>query len=110
MHADALQPDRVEHARRRFENARGRVAFAFGKKESLHGDTAERRQIDEVGVLRAVAEAAAGRDERVLERQRPDAGGEIYHLMSSARNTGPEMHDRTWCQVPPGVLRGITQL
>ena len=74
VHADALQPDRVEHARRRFDDTRRRVAFALGKKESLDGDAAERRQIDEVGVLRAVAEAAAGGDERVFERQRARCG------------------------------------
>ena len=70
--ADALQPDRVQHAGRCFDDSRRRMAFALGQEQSLDGDAAERRQVDDVGVLDAVAEAAAGRDERVLESERAD--------------------------------------
>ena len=57
--------------------ALGGMPFALVQEQALHGDAAERRQIDQVGVLDAVAEAAAGRDQRVLQRQRADANGEI---------------------------------
>ena len=71
------------------------------EEQSLDGDAAERREVDEVGVLDAVAEAAAGRDERVLERQRADANGEIHgRRISPTRSdrpasTGPARHERT---------------
>ena len=35
VHADALQADRVQHPGRRFDDARRRVAFAFGEEQSL---------------------------------------------------------------------------
>ena len=66
--ADALQADRVEHAGRRLDDARRRVAFALVEEQALDDDAAERREIDDVGVLDAVAEAAAGGDQRVLQR------------------------------------------
>ena len=75
---------------RRFDDARRRVAFALGEEQALDGDAAERRQIDEVGVLDAVAEAAAGRDERILQRQRADANGKIHGvLVSPTRSDRP---------------------
>ena len=70
VHADALQADGVQHAGGRLDDARRRVAFALGNEQPLHADAAERGQIDDVGVLEAVAEAAAGGDDRVPERQR----------------------------------------
>ena len=69
--ADALQADGVQHARRRFDDARRRVPFALGEEQSLDRDAAERRQVDDVGVFDAVAEAAARRDERIGERSDP---------------------------------------
>ena len=82
-HADALQADGVQHAGRRFDDARRRMAFALVEEQALDGDAAERRQVDEVGVLDAVAEAAARGDQRVLEGQRADANGEIHGTSSS---------------------------
>ena len=43
----------------------GGVPFALGEEQSLDRDAAERREIDDVGVLDAVAEAAARGDQRV---------------------------------------------
>ena len=40
------------------------------------------REIDDVGVFDAVAEAAARRDQRVLQRQRADVHGQIDHVQS----------------------------
>ncbi len=75
--ADALQADRVQHAAGRFDDARRRMALALGEEQALDRDAAERREIDGVRVLDAVAEAARRRDERIRERERPDANGEI---------------------------------
>ena len=56
--ADALQADGVQHAGRRFDDARRRMALALVEEQALDGDAAERREVDGVGVLDAVAEAA----------------------------------------------------
>ena len=53
VHADALQPDGVQHARRRLDDALGRVALAFGQEQALADDAAERRQVDDVLRIRA---------------------------------------------------------
>jgi hypothetical protein len=63
-----LQADRVQHAGRGLDDARRRMPFTLGEEKPLHRDAAERREIDDVGVLDAVAEAAARRDERIGER------------------------------------------
>ena len=44
--ADALQADGVQHAGRRLDDPRRRVAFALGEEQALDGDAAERRQVD----------------------------------------------------------------
>src|SRR4030095_14255645 len=72
VHADALQADRIEHAGGGFDDALGRVALARLEKETFDGDAAERREVDRLGVLAAVPKTSARRDQRVLERQRPD--------------------------------------
>ncbi len=46
VHADALQADGVEHAGRRLDDARRRVALALGEEQSLDDDGAERREIE----------------------------------------------------------------
>ena len=84
VHADALQADGVEHPRRRLDDARRRMSLALRQEQPLHGDAAERRQIDDVGVLDAVAEAAAGGDQRVGERQGADGDGKIHSTRVSA--------------------------
>ena len=97
--ADALQADRVQHAGRRFDDARRRVSFALGEEQSLDRDAAERRQVDDVGVLDAVAEAAARGDQRIGERQRSDLERKIHSVSrhrvpddAAARRTrGPSM-------------------
>ena len=72
-----LQADGVQHAGRRLDDSRGGVAFALGQEQALDGDAAEGRQVDDVGVLHAVAEAPARRDERVLQGQGTDLNREI---------------------------------
>src|SRR5581483_6357903 len=47
----------------------------------LHRDGAERGEVDDVGVLDAVAEAAAGGDQRVFEFKRPDSNRQIHDSM-----------------------------
>ena len=80
--ADALQADGVEHARRRFDDSLGWMPFARLEEQSLDDHAAERRQVHDVGVLDAVAEAAACRDAAVRERERSDLDREI-HVSSS---------------------------
>ena len=89
--------------------------FALGQEQALDADAAERREVDDVVVLDAVAEAAARGDERVGQRQRADADGEIHRAISPTRssaasNTGPSMHERTKCAAPSPCLTRTTQL
>ena len=98
--ADALQPDRVQHAGGRFDDARRRMALALGEEQSLRDDRAERREIDEFRVFDAVAEAAARRHQWILEGQRADADREVgcrhqSHTIRWPSRTGPARHDRT---------------
>ena len=85
VHADALQSDRVQHARRRLDDARRRMPFALVEEQALDRDAAERREVDGVGVLDAVAEAARRRDERVAQRSDADANGEVSQSSSVSR-------------------------
>ena len=48
-----------------------RMAFALREEESLDDDRAEGREIDQIGVLDAIAEAAARGDQRILEVSDP---------------------------------------
>ena len=110
--ADSLEADGIQHAGGGLHDAGRRVSFALGKEETLYGDAAERRQIDQVGVFGAVPETTARGDERVFQRQRADGNREVHvhQLISLARKTGPARQARTKCGLPSGVLIGITQL
>ena len=66
VHADALKADGVEHAGRRFDNARRRMSFALGEKQAFHCNATKRCQVDQLRVLGAVPEAPARRDKRIL--------------------------------------------
>jgi len=77
MDADALEADGVEHAGRRLHDALRRMALALSQEEALDCHAAEERQVDDVGVLDAVAKAAAGSDDGVFQRQRADLDGEV---------------------------------
>ena len=113
VHADALQADRVQHARRGFDDAGRRVAFALRQEQSFDRNAAERREIDDVAVLDAVAEAPAGRDERIRESQRPDGDRQVHggraqcanasQTMRSASKTGPSRQERTKCGGAPDL-------
>ena len=74
---DPLQPDRVEHARGCLDNSFGRMPFAFGEEQSFYGDSAEKREVDDVRVLDAVAEAAAGSDDGIRQFQRADLNRKV---------------------------------
>ena len=78
MHADPLQTDGVEHAGRSLDDAGRRVSFALGEEQSLDRHGPETGEIDDAGVFDAVSEAAAGRDERVGERQGTDRDRKIH--------------------------------
>src|SRR5687768_1314837 len=65
VNPDSLQPDRVEHAGRRFDDAGWCVAFARLEEQAFDRDAAERGEIDDVAVLEAVSETAAGGNQRV---------------------------------------------
>src|SRR5262249_17925044 len=114
MHADALKADRVDHARRRLDDARRGMALALGEEQSLHRNAAERRQIDEVRVFDAVPEAAARRDDRVLEDERADRNGQIHadesQRIGSPASTGPARHERTLWEPPCSSFIGTMQL
>ena len=73
---------------RRLDDARRRVAFALGEEQALHRDAAERREVDRVGVLEAVAEAAGCGDDRVPEGERADVNGEIHAGLSARSVSG----------------------
>ena len=94
-----LQADGIEHARRCFDDPRGRVALAFFQEQSLHHDGAKRREVDDIGVLEAVAEAAACGNQGIGQFERPNANGQVArhqsHTSSAPSKTGPLMHERT---------------
>ena len=54
MDADPLQADRVQHAGRRLDDARRRMALALLEEQAFDGDAAERRR-KPTGVLRSVS-------------------------------------------------------
>ncbi len=127
VHADPLQSDRVQHAGRRLDDARRRMALALGEEQSLDRDAAERREIDDVAVLDAVAEAAAGGDERVREPERSDGNREVHggcgdghapclnaptppRRCGRRRRPGPSRHERTKCGGAPTWRVRTTQL
>ncbi len=117
VNADTLEADGIEHAGRRFDNTWRRMPLALAQEQTLDRDAAERRQIDDVRVLDAIAEATARGYERVRECQPSNRNGKIHgqcasasHRMRVASNTGPSTHDRTKCGGPAGVLVKTTQL
>src|ERR1019366_1593643 len=75
--AHVLKTDRVQHSRVRLADARGRVAVARTEREALHGDRAERREVEVMGELEAVAEGAGCRSDRVLQAQPAKGRGEV---------------------------------
>ncbi len=90
----------------------GRVAFALGEEQALDATPPSEARSTTAAVFDAVAEAAAGGDERVPERQRADARRQsprqCSHTSVAASNTGPPMHERTWWK-PLAVFTGTTQ-
>jgi hypothetical protein len=98
VYTDALKADGVEHPRRRLDDTLGGMAFAFLEKQTFYGNAAERGEVDGFGIFDAIAEAAAGRDQRIGEAQCSNLNGEIRHhshAISLPLNTGPLRHDRT---------------
>ncbi len=117
VHADALEPDRVEHPRGRLDDARRRMPLALAEEQALDGDSAERREVDHVAVLDAVAETAARGNHRIGQAQRSDGNREIHsqcasasHTTRAASNTGPSRQERTKCGEAAPLRVSTTQL
>jgi len=72
MHANSLQPDRIQHAGRCFDNPRRRMSFSFAQEQAFDRDPPQQRQVDDVGVLDAVSEATTGGDQRIDQPQRAE--------------------------------------
>ena len=71
------QSDRVEHPAAGLDDACGLVAGALVAGDALGDEAAERRQVHEVGVLRAIAAGAAARHGRVAQAQARKVGRQI---------------------------------
>ena len=113
VNADPLETDGVDHPGRRLDDAGRRMALPLGEEQALDGDGSEGRQVNQVGVLDTVPEAAARGDERVLQREGADSDREIQiysHAISFPGSTGPAMQERTWWSRPCSSLMGTTQL
>ena len=101
-----------------FHDALRGVSLALIEKQSLDRDRAEAGEVHDVGVLDPVAEAAAGRDEGVRERESPDVHREVdTHPAASPSQTtvrpsktGPSRQERTKWGASPGRRTGTTQL
>jgi len=86
----------------------GVSTIALGQEEALDRDAAECREVDDIGVLDAISEAAARGDEGIGERQLANLEGEIHQCPATASQTtrcasktGPSIHERVWCGAPP---------
>ncbi len=75
--SDVLQSDRVEHSRRSFVQARGRIAGHRLRRQSLHHEAAELVQMHHIFELNSVAEGSAGGDHRILQLDAGEADAEI---------------------------------
>jgi hypothetical protein len=71
LQPDVGQPDRVEHARPGFDDARRGVALARVQRNRLGHQPAQQPQVHEVGILERVAAGPAGGQQRVVQA---DAG------------------------------------
>ena len=112
VHADALQADRVQHAGRRLDDPRRRVAFALGEEQALDRDAAERRQIDDVGCTRRRSRSSRSRRSADWQRQRADGNGKIHvsararpRRCASRRTPGRRCTIARSAAVPPAVAR-----
>src|SRR5262249_50450061 len=70
--------DRVRHACRGSTDAGRWMSFAWIEEQPFHRHAAKRGEVDDVCVFNAVPEAAAGRNQRVLERERSDLDREVH--------------------------------
>ena len=82
-HPDALQADRVHHPGRSLDDSRRRMSFALLEEQAFDGHAPERREVHEIGVLDAVAEASACGNERILQSQRTDLNGQVHVISPS---------------------------
>ena len=94
MDAGILQPDRIQHAGRRFRDARQRIAVARMQGRSLDRETAGEIDIEEIQIVHSVSESAAGRDQRVLQFETREIYLKFCHTISSFVNTGPSLQMR----------------
>ena len=105
VHAGILQADGVEHAAGCLRDARGGIAEARFAGRTLEGEGSQAIDIVIGRELMAVAEAAGGGDERVVELDPAERNAQSSHRISSFRNTGPSLQTRrgpfTVCFVQP---------
>jgi hypothetical protein len=72
LDADVLEADRVQHAARRLDEPRRRLSRRRAKREALHRDRADGRDVHEARELRPVAERPGRGDHRVRQLDRAD--------------------------------------
>ncbi len=106
LHAFVLQANGIQHAHGCIRHPRGRVAFPGCGGYRLDGNAAQQREIVQLCVFPAIAEAAGGRNHRVFQVQtrEPDRKIHYFHhsITSPIRNTGPSLQTRS-CE-PSGVF------
>src|SRR5262249_42590199 len=77
--AVVVEADGVEHAGRRLDGARRRVADARLARHRLGHDAAEAGEVDRAGHLARVAERARRHQDRVAQGQATEADGQVDH-------------------------------
>ena len=92
--AGVLQPHGVDHARRALGDARRGVAEARLARRPLEGERPEDVDVVEVAEFGAVAERAAGRDDRIVQSQAAQYHRCVYHTISPFSSTGPSLQMR----------------
>ena len=91
--ADILQADGVQHSRGSFPQARRRIADHRLARQALYHKAAKLAQVDDVFEFNAVAESAAGGDDRILELDAGDVHTEIGGVLAH-RSFSPALGPR----------------
>ena len=109
MHADALQADRVDHAGRRLDDARWRMALALFHEEALRHDAAEQTRGRRPARIRGRSRSSrwprsAGSAASAIRSRRTDPAVINPTPVRRRRTPGPLMHERTRFGVLVAVL------